>query len=87
VLPLPSRSHPQKRNRAVYTKELTHLKVRGVAFATPLFIASSRVLSAPRLPLLQVLLLLCMSGLHLLRLLLVLLLYLGLLCFACISLR
>jgi hypothetical protein len=24
-LPLPSRSHPQKRNRAVYTKELTHL--------------------------------------------------------------
>jgi hypothetical protein len=25
VLPLPSRSHPQKQNRAVYTKELTHL--------------------------------------------------------------
>jgi len=25
MLPLPSRSHPQKRNRAVYTKELTHL--------------------------------------------------------------
>jgi hypothetical protein len=25
MLPLPSRSHPQKQNRAVYTKELTHL--------------------------------------------------------------
>src|ERR1700733_10408541 len=25
MLPLPSRSHPQKQNRAVYTTELTHL--------------------------------------------------------------
>jgi hypothetical protein len=24
MLPLPSRSHPQKQNRPVYTKELTH---------------------------------------------------------------
>jgi hypothetical protein len=27
MLPLPSRSHPQKQNRAVYTKELTHLRL------------------------------------------------------------
>jgi hypothetical protein len=25
MLSLPSRSHPKKQNRAVYTKELTHL--------------------------------------------------------------
>ena len=26
MLPLPSRTHPQKQNLVVYTKELTHLK-------------------------------------------------------------
>jgi hypothetical protein len=33
MLPLPSRSHPQKQNLVVYTKELTHLLGRLHSFA------------------------------------------------------
>jgi hypothetical protein len=36
MLPLPSRSHPQKQNRAVYTKELTHLTNQNHKTGSPL---------------------------------------------------
>ena len=29
MLPLPSRTHPQKQNLVVYTEELTHLRLTG----------------------------------------------------------